>query len=183
MLYYTILYYTILYYTIIYYTILYYTMLCYTILHTTYYILHTTYYILHTTYYIRPIFVLRISFQEVWLSQILIFKGWKASVSRESPGKFAPRILSRKILSIKIARRLCLEAGPLALGGKSSRRSRSGSCQRVSYTIRILYSTLHYTLHTVHYTLCTIHYALYTIPYALHRFTWAASCLAKTPRL
>ena len=61
--------------------------------------------ICYILYSIRPIFVLRISFQEVWLSQILIFKGWKASVSRESPGKFAPRIRSRKILSMKIARR------------------------------------------------------------------------------
>ena len=65
---------------------------------------------------VRPIFVLRISFQEVWLSQILMFKGWKASVSRESPGKFAPRILSRKILSVKIAR--------MYLTGYSSRGQR-----------------------------------------------------------
>ena len=78
------------------------------------YVLYTKRYVLlYTMYYIlciRPIFVLRVSFQEVWLSQILMFKGWKSSVSRESPGKFAPRILSRKILSMKIARTLYEEA-------------------------------------------------------------------------
>ena len=73
---------------------------------------------------LRPFFVLRIYFQEVWLSQILIFKGWKASVSRESPGKFAPRILSRKILSLKIARILY---HPRRCRCRASGRARPGS--------------------------------------------------------
>ena len=43
-----------------------------------------------------PNFVLRNSFQEVWLRQFLIFQGWTFSSSRESPG-----ILTQTFLSLK----------------------------------------------------------------------------------
>ena len=103
-----------------------------------------------------------ISFQEVWLSQILISKGWKASVSRESPGKFAPRILSRKILSMKIARTSgCSWMFP-SLARRFARTGRQWAAHPVGLSMTIpdglailTYSVLYYTI--LYYTILYYH--------------------------
>ena len=63
---------------------------------------------------LRPNFVLRNSFQEVWPSQSLIFKGCTSLSYRESPGTLTQQFLSMTFLSMKFGGTLtCPNKNPI----------------------------------------------------------------------